>query len=279
MSEEEANTDEVLREKLTLQEINSLNERKTELKASNTEYLAQHPEIQTMLNDFMCYVLVEKPGNIFEFAKNHFSGIQPTEIKQGPRYRPLVISGPSGVGKGSIIKKLQKYYPNMFAYSVSHTSRPPRPSEVNGVHYHFTTREAIAQDSGLGKFLEFAEVHGELYGTSLDSVLKTQQGGKICIMDIDTTGREKLKAKEDFNPHTIFVSPPSLEDLEERLVLRGTESQESIQKRLDSAKEEIDYGKAGNYEKHVVNDELDEAIDEFKVIIESWYPHLKMVKK
>lgn len=96
--------------------------------------------------------------------------------------RPIVISGPSGVGKGTLINMLMKEFPTMFGFSVSHTTRAPRVKEENGVHYHFTNRDVMEEEIKAGKFLEYASVHGNLYGTSIEAVEAVADSGKVYIL-------------------------------------------------------------------------------------------------
>jgi len=108
--------------------------------------------------------------------------------------KPVVVCGPSGVGKGTLIEMLMKRFPNeQLGFSVSHTTRPPRDGEKDGVHYNFTTVDQMKKDIADGKFIEYAEVHGKYYGTSIEAVQSVQKSGKICILDIDVQGAEKVK--------------------------------------------------------------------------------------
>ena len=155
----------------------------------------------------------------------------------GPK--ALVVAGPSGVGKGTLIEKLKKEFPAVFGFSVSHTTRGPRPGEEDGVHYHFSTREVMQAEIDAGQFIEYADVHGNFYGTSKASVLKVSNAQKICILDIDVQGCRSVRAAQ--LPATFcFVSPPSMEQLEARLRGRGTETEEKIVKRLAGAQKEMD---------------------------------------
>lgn len=158
-------------------------------------------------------------------------------MASGPK--ALVIAGPSGVGKGTLIEMLKQEFPESFGFSVSHTTRQPRAGEQNDVHYHFVSVDAMQTDIKAGKFLEHANVHGNFYGTSIAAVEKVKRTGQICILDIDVQGcRQCRKVKL---PGTyVFVSPPSFEELEKRLRGRGTEDEEKIKKRLANAKGEID---------------------------------------
>jgi guanylate kinase len=125
-----------------------------------------------------------------------------------------------------------------------------------------------------GKFIEYAEVHGNYYGTSIDAVRSVQQKGQICILDIDVQGVRKVK-ETSLNPYYIFIAPPSMDDLEARLRGRGTEKEEDIQKRLSNAAGEMDYGgQMGNFDKYLVNGDLSKASAELSALMKTWYPHL-----
>lgn len=210
-----------------------------------------------------------------------------------PQLRPLVISGPSGVGKGTLINMLveyynqklewidpedhQKYHP--LSFSVSHTTRGARPGEVDGVHYHFSNRENLLQGINDDQFIEHAEVHGNIYGTSYEAVLREIRHGKVCILDIDIQGAKRVKEDTSIlSPHFVFIAPPSMKILEKRLRDRGTETEEAIQRRLGNAQRELDYGThPGNFDDVVINDDLSKAFHHLRIILEGWYPHLNQV--
>jgi len=194
--------------------------------------------------------------------------------------RPIVFCGPSGVGKGTLIDLLMKEFPKgQFGFSVSHTTRQPREGEKDGVHYSFTTVEAIKKDIEENKFVEYAEVHGRYYGTSVSAVQSVQSTGKVCILDIDVQGVQNVK-KSALEPYYVFVAPPSMEDLEKRLRGRGTEKEEDIKRRLGNAAKELAYGQEkGNFDKILVNDNLKNAFKELVSVVKQWYPNLKPVKK
>lgn len=176
------------------------------------------------------------------------SELAPAEA--GPR--PLVICGPSGVGKGSLIGKLMAEHGGRCGFSVSHTTRAPRPGEVDGVHYHFVSKEAMLADVAAGArgrgrpprrsadatpvpsrphlppglFLEHAHVHGNVYGTSLAAVRRVREQGKVCVLDIDVQGARSVK-RAALGAAFVFIAPPSMGALEERLRGRGTETDAS----------------------------------------------------
>ncbi|XP_061402673.1 guanylate kinase [Musca vetustissima] len=188
-----------------------------------------------------------------------------TMAKQGPR--PVVVCGPSGSGKSTLLNRLFKEFPNTFGFSVSHTTRKPRPGEEDGVHYNFVERDVMEKAIANGEFIESATFSGNMYGTSKEAVRKVQSAGKVCILDIEPQGVEQVK-KTDLNPILIFNNPPSIEALEERLRKRNTETEETLKKRLDAAASEIAYGLTpGNFHKIINNVDIDEAYEQFREYI------------
>ncbi|CAA7395440.1 unnamed protein product [Spirodela intermedia] len=186
---------------------------------------------------------------------------------EGDCLKPIVISGPSGVGKGTLISRLMKEFPSTFGFSVSHTTRSPREKEKDGIHYHFTQKNAMEKDITDGKFLEHASVHGNLYGTSIKAVEAVMDEGKRCILDIDVQGAKSVRASS-IEAIFIFICPPSFEELEKRLRSRGTESEEQIQKRLRNARAELEEGKtSGIFDHLLVNDEFESCYADFKKLL------------
>ncbi|XP_035410290.1 guanylate kinase isoform X1 [Cygnus atratus] len=201
---------------------------------------------------------------------------------QGPR--PVVLSGPSGAGKSTLIKKLFKDYENIFGFSVSHTTRQPRPGEVNGKDYHFVTREEMKKEIDAGEFLEHAEFSGNMYGTrygtralttkprwcwelSKAAVQAVQAQNQICILDVDIQGVKNIK-RTDLNPIYISVQPPSMDVLEKRLRDRRTETEESLLKRLSAARVDLELSKEpGLFDLVIVNDDLEKAYSELKEVL------------
>ncbi|GAX25283.1 guanylate kinase [Fistulifera solaris] len=187
---------------------------------------------------------------------------------------PLVVCGPSGVGKGTIIGRFLSET-NAFGFSVSHTTRDPRPGEINGIHYHFTSKPLMESLLGQDYFLESAEVHGNIYGTSWQALYDVQKAGKKCLLDIDVQGVQRLKtipSRESWRPRYIFIAPPSPEILESRLRGRATENEESLQRRISNARDEIEYGlEAGNFDAIVYNDDLENAIKDFRIAVHKLY--------
>jgi len=188
--------------------------------------------------------------------------------------RSLVICGPSGVGKGTLINRLLKNYPNKMGLSVSHTSRKPREGEIDGVHYHFVDKKSIQEDIQSGKipYIEHAEVHAHIYGTREDAVAKVHDEGKLCILDVDKNGVKSIKL-HGLPAKFVFITPKSPQVLEARLRSRGTETEEQIQLRLKNAQSEMEYGLAkGNFDLVLVNEDLEVAYGTLVAQLRSWFP-------
>lgn len=175
----------------------------------------------------------------------------------------IVFSGPSGVGKDTLLKRLLERYPNI-RLSVSATTRSPRSGEENGKDYFFMSRERFQELLSQDKMLEHAEYCGNYYGTPSEPIENWLSEGKDVILEIEVQGGAQVLQKRP-ECVSIFVLPPSIEVLEKRLRSRGTENEETIQKRLGTAKEEI--AKVYQYGYAVVNDDLDEAADEIAAIL------------
>ncbi|KAJ2809013.1 guanylate kinase [Coemansia guatemalensis] len=173
--------------------------------------------------------------------------------------RPIVLFGPSGTGKSTLLKRLFAEHPAEFGFSVSNTTRKPRAGEVDGKDYHFLTREQFIEAIQNKEFIEHAEFSGNMYGTTIRAVRDVADAGKTCILDIDVQGVKSVK-NTDLGARFIFIAPPSEKELEHRLRKRGTDDEASILKRLQTAKAELEYGKQpGAYDVKIVNDDVDRA--------------------
>ncbi len=175
----------------------------------------------------------------------------------------LVLSGPSGAGKSTIINaassQIGEYY-----FSISTTTRQPREGEVHGREYFFVSHEEFEEDIKAGNFLEYAQVHGNYYGTSLRPVREALEAGKLVIFDIDVQGHRLVRAKMNDITTSAFITPPTLSELEHRLRARSTDDEAIISKRLHNAKEEI--LAVGEYDFTIINDSIEAAAEQFVII-------------
>ena len=183
-----------------------------------------------------------------------------SEIRKGML---LVISGPSGTGKGTLIKRLMDEDSSL-VFSVSATTRAPRPGEIDGVHYHFVTNEQYDQLVAENAFVEYANVHGNRYGTLRSEVYQRLERGENVVLDIDVQGALNVIASEK-EKVSIFILPPSMKVLRERLTGRGTETEEAVERRLHNAIWEI--SQKDQYEYKVINDDLDDCVRKLQAII------------
>lgn len=175
----------------------------------------------------------------------------------------IIISSPSGGGKGTLIKEILKSVPNI-GYSVSLTTRAMREGETHGKDYFFVTKDEFLDSIGRDEFLEFAEVHGNFYGTSAKQVENEIAKGKDVILEIDVQGAEIVRKKVS-SCVTIFILPPSFEVLRKRLTGRATETHENLSLRLQNSSDEVKHFRSFDY--IVINNELETAINDLKSII------------
>jgi guanylate kinase len=178
----------------------------------------------------------------------------------------IVLSGPSGVGKSTVLRKLLSQFADQLRLSVSATTRPPRAGEIEGVDYYFLSPEEFQRRRQAGEFLECFEVfgRGHWYGTLLEEVRPSRADEKWVVLDVDVEGAAEVRGLFPTAP-SIFLRPSSEEELERRLRARGTESEEAIRRRLVVARREL--ARADEYQFQVVNDTVDDAVNQISEIL------------
>ena len=177
----------------------------------------------------------------------------------------LVISGPSGSGKDTLISYLMEELEGL-CYSVSATTRPPRNGEVDGKDYFFVSREEFEERIKRGTFLEWAQIYGDYYGTPQEYVAKKREMGYDVILKIDVQGARQIRSAAS-EAIFVFIAPPSMEELRRRIQARGTETAEAVEKRFQTAVREVQ--EAVSYDYIVVNDRIPEAVSQLKAVIQA----------
>lgn len=175
----------------------------------------------------------------------------------------FVVSAPSGTGKTTLCRAMERIFPGLY-YSISYTTRPPRPGDTNGRDYHFISAEEFQKMMEEGHFAEWAEIYGNYYGTAKEALERIRLEGRDVILDIDGQGARKLR-EQSFQGIFIFILPPSLTELERRLKKRRTDKETAMEERLRKARAEM--AEAHWYDYMIVNDELEKAQEQLKAII------------
>ena len=179
----------------------------------------------------------------------------------------IVLSSPSGAGKTTITKKLSQKYPNI-KISISHTTRKPRPNEIDGVDYHFVTREEFEKLIQKNNFYEHAKIFDNYYGTSKNSVNKLHQGNYDVVFDIDWQGTKQLSQFEELNLIKIFILPPDKKELKKRLINRNQDNNKIVEKRLKQYETDIQHW--FDYDYVVINNDLESCFRQIEKIIENY---------
>jgi guanylate kinase len=177
----------------------------------------------------------------------------------------IVVSAPSGAGKTTLCREVRAFLPDL-AYSVSYTTRRPRPGEVDAVDFHFVTESAFTELRDTGRFAEWAQVHGNLYGTHAGTLERALAEGRDVLLDIDTQGARQLRARYP-EAALIFIIAPSMAELEQRLRERRSDGEREIKRRLDRAREEIQLWR--QYDYLIVNRDVKDAVEQLTAVIQA----------
>lgn len=214
-----------------------------------------------------------------EYASNHDVASRraarsarnlPDLARNPPAVTAIVVTGPSGVGKSTLIGRLLAEFPNHLGYSVSTTTRAPRPGEVDGVSYHFVSKENFLADVAAGKFIEYACVYGNYYGTTFGAVRAVTQSPspRVCILSLDLQGAQTMMDRQELDAFYIWIAPPSLTELEQRLRRRETESPSELDRRLEAARQEMDIAeKITGFDLRIVNDDIEVAYEKMRRVV------------
>eukprot|EP01016_Furgasonia_blochmanni_P051097 TRINITY_DN7994_c0_g2_i1.p2 TRINITY_DN7994_c0_g2~~TRINITY_DN7994_c0_g2_i1.p2 ORF type:complete len:295 (-),score=85.99 TRINITY_DN7994_c0_g2_i1:290-1174(-) len=245
---------------------------KEDIKKEHVEYLKKHPEIREVLNDFVSSLLLQKPDDIYAYARDYFSYFN--HEKDVKKQRPFVIAGPAGVGKGTLVKMLLQKYPEEFELSVSYTTRKPRATETDGVEYFFVAKDEFVKEIERNSFVEHCEVHGNFYGTHKGILNKIMNKGKVCILEIDVVGAEKVN-KSGIECNYLWLDPPSIDEIRKRIIGRGSETPETLEKRLKTAERELLAVQSMPFFEHkLVNNDINETFENLLTLLRSLYPEL-----
>lgn len=193
----------------------------------------------------------------------------------------ITVCGPSGVGKGTLLGRILKNYPDYFAYSVSHTTRNMRKGEKDGREYYFVDIATMNEMERRGEFIETCEVHGNKYGTSWAAINSIRNSGKVCIFEVDVQGAEKIHQRSDIlNTEFIFIAPPSLEELCRRIRIRGSESEATLQRRLCTAQNELNFFNENRsfFSYVILNNDIDVAYEELVKVFSEIFEKYGMKK-
>ena len=247
---------------------------KDDVKKEHVAYISKHPEIRQLLNDFTSTLLLEKPEDVYTYCQDYFSFFNTD--KEPIKNKPLVISGPEGVGKSSLADLLVKHFPNAFVRSIRRTTRKPNPGEKSGEKYVFLTPEEFTSEVTKHSFIEHSEKNGIKSGTDKGFVKKVTEESKVCVIEVDIKGAENIR-KSGTDSNYIWIDPPTLGALKERIQAKTKESEEVINEKAKQAEVEMKLAKRSDlYEKFILNSELEDTFKRLIVTLNDLYPELAL---
>ncbi|KAJ4865603.1 guanylate kinase domain-containing protein [Trichoderma breve] len=183
--------------------------------------------------------------------------LTPPPTGSAMKFRPIIISGPSGVGKGTLIQMLHDKHPGLLTKTVSHTTRQPRQGEIEGENYFFISKSKFRSLISKNAFVEYTYFSGNYYGTTKQTIKDQTAKGMMVVLEIDIEGVKQMRKATDIDASYVFIKPPSFEELETRLRNRSTETEESIEQRLQQAKQELEQADTpGLYDMVLVNEDI-----------------------
>merc|ERR1719244_1228675 len=246
--------------------------------AEEFDFVEQNPDFfdDILSNDGSIDDSVDELAAVLGSWYPQFESCRLQQIQYPADQRPIIICGPSGVGKDTLINRLREIYDESFGAFVSHTTRSPRKGEVDGVHYNFVNHDRFEKEDD---FMEITDYDNNKYGTSFGAVDEVINGGRICIMNIHFTAAQKIERRRPNWARFIFITVSGTEHtLRERLEDRGSESAESIENRLQKAAEEFDFVEQNpDFFDHILSNDgaIDDSVDELAAVLGSWYPQFE----
>jgi guanylate kinase len=256
------------KESILQSELNKLQEGRDRFKLANQKYINAHPELRTIMDDFMASVVENKPSDILKFAVSYFGALRTSGTAGFP---VLCVTGPPGVGKSTIVKMLMERNPDAFQFPVETTTRTPKKEEKDGVHFNFVSSEQFQTMITNGEFLTYRQVYQNWYGTTLAAFDKVRRRNKICLMDTDVATTDLVRASS-LESKYLFIAPKSVDALEKRLRKINRDTDVIIARKIEQAMEDMTKGtEEGLFDEVVTNDNLEACYRDTAFTLLSWY--------
>ena len=254
---------------MCMQELDKLQGRRLRLKDGNQIYINQHPELRPLIDDFVTSIITHKPSDLIKYAAEYFNKMR----EGGILPMPLVISGPPGVGRTTLINMLLSKFPHLLQLPLKTTNRPIRPDESQGLQYNFIRKDEFLKALEEGDYVEYITKGEHMYATPFLAMEKIRNKGKIPIFDLDMPSLEMIK-RAGIEMKYIFISPTSIDELEKRIRAVGLWSEEQIQGKMTTSISDIGHGaNPALFNAVITNDELEFTLGELVFHLQNWYPN------
>lgn len=255
------------KQSILMEELGKLQKSRESIREQNMKYVERHPELKTLMDEFSTAVIAEKPSDIIKFGAKWFATLR----SGGMGFPPLVLTGPSGCGKTTFVEKLMKDFPHLFTKAIETTTRIQKENEVDGRDFHFVDEMQFDEMKEQGKFVHWWPVMQNFYGITVDAVEDVYDQKKLCIVDCEMANVESWR-NSPLDCKYFFLTPPSMDALEERLQKSQNYNKVQIDERMEAAGAQIDEGTTeGNFDQVVYNDNLARSYSEMVRVISSWY--------